>query len=392
MTYRQIISTFTLCMFICYNSIAQNKYGDNLGSHKATKNIDMNNHQIIQANPLIMNSTNVSNIYIGLQVKGNNQTILLSRVSNLLGANPSIPIDKAVNGMIIYDNATSKFYVRQTGKWTSFLSQLSQNYLWIGNTTNFAVAVAVTGDISIDRTGLVTIQANKVNSVKLAKNTIKSIDVALGTLLLPKIKPSSVPGDQITIKTSGTGWSAPAANNFFNIGDFQMIATNTAPSGWLLCDGTTKSRTAYPKLFATIGTSYGSGDGTTTFTLPDLRGRIAGGTGSVTGLTSRTIGQFVGTERNTMSIAQMPTHNHGGSGTTDTAGNHFHTTGRRRINNDSGRSIAPSSSETPTSNSTSEAGAHSHTVTINNRGSGTAFNNMAPTLFTGNYYIYTGES
>jgi len=58
----------------------------------------------------------------------------------------------------------------------------------------------------------------------------------------------------------------------------------TAPSGWLLCDGTAYSRTTYARLFAVISTNFGSGDGSTTFNVPDLRGRtlVGAGTGTLT--------------------------------------------------------------------------------------------------------------
>lgn len=55
------------------------------------------------------------------------------------------------------------------------------------------------------------------------------------------------------------------------------FAGSTAPSGWLLCDGSAVSRTTYAALFAAIGTTYGTGNGSTTFNLPDLRGRVAAG-------------------------------------------------------------------------------------------------------------------
>jgi microcystin-dependent protein len=58
------------------------------------------------------------------------------------------------------------------------------------------------------------------------------------------------------------------------------FAADAAPSGWLICDGTALSRTTYARLFAVIGTAYGSGDGTATFNLPDLRGRVPVGKGS----------------------------------------------------------------------------------------------------------------
>lgn len=55
---------------------------------------------------------------------------------------------------------------------------------------------------------------------------------------------------------------------------------SAAPSGWLACDGTAVSRTTYSALFAAISTQYGAGDGSTTFTLPDLRGRVIAGLGA----------------------------------------------------------------------------------------------------------------
>lgn len=55
------------------------------------------------------------------------------------------------------------------------------------------------------------------------------------------------------------------------------FAGSAAPDGWILCYGQAVSRTAYANLFAVIGTTFGTGDGSTTFNLPDLRGRIAAG-------------------------------------------------------------------------------------------------------------------
>lgn len=57
-------------------------------------------------------------------------------------------------------------------------------------------------------------------------------------------------------------------------GVVQGYAGTAAPSGWLMCDGTPVSRTTFSALFAAIGTAYGAGDGSTTFNLPDMRGRV----------------------------------------------------------------------------------------------------------------------
>jgi microcystin-dependent protein len=65
-------------------------------------------------------------------------------------------------------------------------------------------------------------------------------------------------------------------------GAVQAFAMNSAPTGWLAADGTAVSRSTYAALFAAIGTTYGAGDGSTTFALPDLRGIFVRGSGSQT--------------------------------------------------------------------------------------------------------------
>lgn len=61
------------------------------------------------------------------------------------------------------------------------------------------------------------------------------------------------------------------------VGDIKMVAMDDVPTGWLECDGATVSRTTYADLFAAIGTTWGTGNGTTTFHLPDMRGRVPRG-------------------------------------------------------------------------------------------------------------------
>lgn len=69
----------------------------------------------------------------------------------------------------------------------------------------------------------------------------------------------------------------------------------TAPTGYLLCDGTAVSRATYAPLFAIISTTYGTGDGSTTFNVPDLRGRMPMGAGTGTGLNASGTGAPSGT-------------------------------------------------------------------------------------------------
>ena len=72
-------------------------------------------------------------------------------------------------------------------------------------------------------------------------------------------------------------WKVKKIGSEVPAGIMQMFAGNTIPAGWLLCDGSAVSRTDYAKLFSAIGTTWGAGDGSTTFNLPNTIGRFAEG-------------------------------------------------------------------------------------------------------------------
>jgi len=94
------------------------------------------------------------------------------------------------------------------------------------------------------------------------------------------------------------------------IGQLLCVGFNFAPIGWAFCQGQLMSIAENNALFALLGTTYG-GDGITTFGLPDLRGRIPAGFGQGPGLSNYTQGEIGGKESVTLTIAQMPQHNHG---------------------------------------------------------------------------------
>lgn len=99
-------------------------------------------------------------------------------------------------------------------------------------------------------------------------------------------------------------------NRLCPVGCVESFAGSVAPSGWLLCDGSTISRTTYQILFATIGTTFGAGDGATTFTLPDMKGRISVGAGHGTNLTNRILGVKDGEENHLLTLNEIPAHTH----------------------------------------------------------------------------------
>ncbi len=88
----------------------------------------------------------------------------------------------------------------------------------------------------------------------------------------------------------------------------------TAPSGWLECNGQVVSRSTYSALFAIIGTIYGAGDGSTTFAVPDLQGRVIVGQGGNTALRTPTdlenVGDTFGSQTHTLTEDEMPKHRH----------------------------------------------------------------------------------
>ena len=91
-------------------------------------------------------------------------------------------------------------------------------------------------------------------------------------------------------------------------GSVTQYAGSSAPTGWMFCDGAAVSRTTYAALFAVIGTTFGSGDGTTTFNLPDLKGRVP--VGKAVAGTFASLAATGGAETHTLTTAQIPSHQH----------------------------------------------------------------------------------
>lgn len=93
------------------------------------------------------------------------------------------------------------------------------------------------------------------------------------------------------------------------IGIIKLFAGNFAPRGWAFCHGQLLAISQNTALFSILGTTYG-GDGITTFALPDLRSRVPAGAGNAPGLSHTDLGEMGGSEAATLSVQNMPIHNH----------------------------------------------------------------------------------
>lgn len=165
-------------------------------------------------------------------------------------------------------------------------------------------------------------------------------------------------------------------------GAMVMFGGASAPTGWLLCDGAAVSRATYATLFAAIGTTWGVGDGSTTFNVPDMRGRAPIGAGTGSGLTPRTLGSKLGEENHALTLAENGTHTHTGGLHAHTGGAHNHTITTSTVADNGGRVHCGAASSTGTTAYTTSGGAVATTydgaVATTSSGSGTAHNTMQP--------------
>ena len=213
-------------------------------------------------------------------------------------------------------------------------------------------------------------------------------------------------------------------------GEIAPTMLSTAPAGTLLCQGQTVNRADYAALWAwaqangrVITGLFGVGNGTTTFTVPDFRGRVMIGSGTL-GSDTYTVGQQVGEARHVLTEAELAahdhtfsfgsagTHDHGGTnstgshshgGSVDSAGSHGgHISSSGTVPAGSGALAADDSFFSAGSHShgittssagghahdISDSGSHTHSLDIDDAGTSTAHENRQPS-WVGNWLVYT---
>lgn len=195
------------------------------------------------------------------------------------------------------------------------------------------------------------------------------------------------------------------------IGDYKFSTQTNDFNNWLKCDGRLLSKTEYPELYDVIGDIFSNSTPSAYFNIPDFRSRVVGmpGPGQIGPpfLSNYALGTATGYETHTLTIPEMPTHLH--TGTTDIAGDHTHGVtdpGHTHAYFNQPNTVSPAVSLTTTdvadnvnvnqttSSSTTNitinnAGSHVHTFTTQTTGNGQPHNNMQPTLFGSNVFIYS---
>lgn len=248
----------------------------------------------------------------------------------------------------------------------------------------------------------------------LTSFTAGDIIYANSSISLDKLSPTT---SNYALQTNGAGTAPSFANVLPQAGTIIMYAGNTAPVGWLLCDGSAVSRTTYASLFAVVSTTFGVGDGATTFNVPNHAGRTVLGVGTGTGLTARALAATVGAETVAISLSEMASHTHtasdaGHSHAAANSGNNSvaHTHGAYTDGTQLGRGIYGFSAigggykgnlivkgSSPFCSSAGVSADHTHSfttnsgtasITIANNGSGTGHNNVQPSLVV-NFIIKT---
>lgn len=247
-----------------------------------------------------------------------------------------------------------------------------------GTPTAARAALGLGGLATLNEVGTAQLGAGAVTAAKLADGAVATAKIVDGAVATAKLADGAVTTAKIA---DGAVTAAKLAAGVIPAavpaGTVVAFAGSAAPSGWLVCNGAAISRTTYAALFAVIGTTWGAGDGSTTFNLPDLRGEFIRGLDLGRGVDS---GRVLGSAQASQNLSHTHTastgsggeHDHAGPATTDnTSGTGTGTTGyyspqgwswMLRAHQDSAGGSA----------AVRAAGSHSHTVTVQSSGGGEA--------------------
>lgn len=208
-----------------------------------------------------------------------------------------------------------------------------------------------------------------VTTAKIADSNVTTAKIADNNVTLAKLAAAV----QAAINPTGT---------------IHIYGGSSAPTGYLLCDGSTFSSSTYPELATILGDNYGTHSGTTYY-LPNLNGKVP--VGKDAGQTEfDVLGETGGAKTVTLDTTMIPSHTHSATLTITNAGSHNHTYYRTSSGTVAagGSGVSGVTNETLQNTSTVPDHTHGSTLTINNTGGGSAHNNLQPYIVV-NYIIKT---
>tara|TARA_B100001093_G_C26711790_1_gene963751 strand:- start:435 stop:1226 length:792 start_codon:yes stop_codon:yes gene_type:complete len=212
--------------------------------------------------------------------------------------------------------------------------------------------------------------------LKVKDAGISAVKLATDSVITAKIQDGAVTSAKL---------NASAISTLMPTASLMPFAGSSAPTGYLLCDGAAISRSTYSTLFGIVGTTYGVGDGSSTFNIPDLRGRVIAGqddmggasanrlTGLTGGVDGDALGGTGGDEKHTLTTSEIPTHAHDiitAEKSNNTNGFDGFYPGGTNLSNPSASQLA------------------ANTLAVQNTGGGGVHNNVQPTIIL-NYIIKT---
>lgn len=196
-----------------------------------------------------------------------------------------------------------------------------------GTDTEHSSFTGAEGEVTVDTTNntLRVHDNSTAGGIRLAKLSEAGLSAIANLSVLGNVSGASAVPVAVDIKDDDTMATASAtslatsesikayvdSNAGIPTGTVSAFAGSTAPTGYVLCDGSAVNRTTQAALFAVIGTTYGVGDGSTTFNLPDLRGRVVAGMGGSLLSGTDALADTGGASTHTLTENEMPSHSHG---------------------------------------------------------------------------------
>ncbi len=224
------------------------------------------------------------------------------------------------NNLFFQTNSTNRMFISTAGN-VGIGTTTPVAHLTVGDGTSHQTisidkGASSTATLSFLNAGStkVYLQADSSEHLRIATNNAVHMSILEnGNVGIGHTSPTAklhVDGDLIVTGTVDVGSSG------FNVssGFILPFGGGTAPSGWLECNGAAVSRSTYSDLFAIIGTIYGAGDGSTTFNVPDLQGRVMMGEGGNTAARTpadlESIGDTGGSQSVALVVDNLPSHSH----------------------------------------------------------------------------------